>query len=150
MSLLRLALQSRGFRATIPTFPSRIATARVSIPRHSLPQRQYATKGKTKSTAKLVPGSQQPITDETALAEYKKAETTMKNAVEWFRKECQGFETRASGRVTPALLSPVRVKLDREYRLEEIATVGVRDGSVLLVTLFDEKVDHIFVPWSNY
>lgn len=67
----------------------------------------------------------------------------MKTAVEWFRKECQGFETRASGRVTPALLSPVRVKLaEREYRLEEIATVGVRDGSILLVTLFDEKVRH--------
>lgn len=68
----------------------------------------------------------------------------MKMAVDWFRKECQGFETRASGRVTPALLSPVRVKLDeKEYRLEEVATVGVRDGSILMVTLFEEKVSRV-------
>ncbi|EKM74663.1 hypothetical protein AGABI1DRAFT_88274 [Agaricus bisporus var. burnettii JB137-S8] len=64
----------------------------------------------------------------------------MKTSVEWFRKECQGLETRATGRVTPALLAPVRVKLsDREYKLEEVATVGVRDGSVLMVTLFEDR-----------
>jgi ribosome recycling factor len=70
----------------------------------------------------------------------------MKTAVEWFRKECAGFETRASGRVTPALLSPVRVNLPgdtKEYRLEELATVGVREGSTLLVTLFEEGVSAI-------
>ena len=96
-----------------------------------------------KSTDKFVPGSKQRITDEAALAEYTKADMSMTNAVEWFRKECQGLETRASGRVTPLLLSPVRVKLsDREYRLEDVATVGVRDGTILLVTLFDEKVNY--------
>lgn len=106
-------------------------------------KRNYATKGKMKSTDKFVPGSKQRITDEAALAEYTKADMSMTNAVEWFRKECQGLETRASGRVTPLLLSPVRVKLsDREYRLEDVATVGVRDGTILLVTLFDEKVNH--------
>ena len=70
----------------------------------------------------------------------------MKTAVDWFKKECAGFETRASGRVTPAVLSPVRVKLpgeDKEYRLEELATVGVREGSTLLVTLFEEGVSHL-------
>ncbi|KAF9447687.1 ribosome recycling factor [Macrolepiota fuliginosa MF-IS2] len=140
MSLCRLALRGSSLCVARPVFPSRQTTLRVLPLQHLSIQRQYATKGKTKSTSKLVPGSQQPITDEAALAEYKKAETIMKNAVEWFRKECQGFETRASGRVTPALLSPVRIKLEgKEYRLEEIATVGVRDGSILLVTLFDEK-----------
>lgn len=143
MSFLRLALRSRSLRLTLPVVPTGSTTTRAVLQRYTLPRRNYATKGKTKSTAKFVPGSQQPITDEAALAEYNKADGTMKTAVEWFRKECQGFETRASGRVTPALLSPVRVKLaEREYRLEEIATVGVRDGSILLVTLFDEKVRH--------
>ena len=85
----------------------------------------------------------QPITDEAARQEYVKAETTMTTAAEWFRKECASSEVRASGRVTPALLSPVRVKLPsggKEYKLEELATVGVRDGTTLLVTLFDQNV----------
>jgi len=104
-------------------------------------KRNFAIKGRMKSTDELVPGSKQRITDEAALAEYTKADTSMTNAVEWFRRECQGLEIRASGRVTPNLLSPVRVKVsDREYRLEDIATVGVRDGTTLLVTLFDENV----------
>lgn len=67
----------------------------------------------------------------------------MKAAVEWYRKDCAAVETRASGRVTPAVLSSVRVKLPdspEEHRLEEVATVGVRDGSMLLITVFDEDV----------
>jgi ribosome recycling factor len=67
----------------------------------------------------------------------------MKAAVEWYRKECAGVESRATGRVTAAVLDPVRVKLpnsDKELRLEEVATVGVRDGSTLLITIFDENV----------
>ncbi|KAJ7851706.1 ribosome recycling factor domain-containing protein [Mycena leptocephala] len=66
----------------------------------------------------------------------------MKAAVEWYRKECAGVESRATGRVTAAVLDPVRVKLpnsDKELRLEEVATVGVRDGSTLLITIFDEN-----------
>lgn len=50
---------------------------------------------------------------------------------------------RASGRVTPALLSPVKVSLPDHgdaVRLEEIATVGVRDGTVLWVVAFEEQV----------
>jgi ribosome recycling factor len=140
MSLLRFALRNHALRA-LPFVP--LSRTSIRAWRTSLQQRHYATKGKTKSTSKLIPGSKQPITDETALAEYKKTETSMMSAVDWFRKECQGLETRASGRVTPALLSPVRVKLaDREYRLEEIATVGVRDGSLLVITIFDEKVSY--------
>ncbi|KAK7046716.1 Rhodanese domain-containing protein [Favolaschia claudopus] len=113
-------------------------------------RRAYASKhsntgkeGKySKSTADLVPGSKQPITDEAARAEYAKADEKMKAAVEWYRKECAGVESRANGRVTPAVLDPVRVRLpasgDHEYRLEEVATVGVRDGSTLIITIFDE------------
>ncbi|KAF7324936.1 Protein kinase domain-containing protein [Mycena kentingensis (nom. inval.)] len=101
---------------------------------------RHASKKSAKSTADFVPGSKQPITDEAAREEYARAEEKMKTAVEWFRKECAGVETRATGRVTPAVLDPVRVNLDgREVRLVEVATVGVRDGSTLLVTVFDEQ-----------
>ena len=68
----------------------------------------------------------------------------MSAAVEWYRKEVAGLETRASGRVTPALLSPVRVELPGKgkdlARLEDVATVGVRDGSTLVITVFEEHV----------
>lgn len=67
----------------------------------------------------------------------------MKSAAEFFRKDCAGTESRALGRLTPALLSPVRVKLPESpegVRLEELATVGVREGSTLLITLFNEHV----------
>ncbi|KAJ7437383.1 ribosome recycling factor domain-containing protein [Mycena galericulata] len=102
-------------------------------------RRAYAKK--IKSTADLIPGSKQPITDEAARAEYAKADEKMRTAVEWYRKECAAVESRATGRVTPAVLDPVRVKLpisDREFRLDEVATVGVRDGSTLLITIFEE------------
>lgn len=116
----------------------------------SLPQsRSYAAKSKTKiSTATLVPGSKQKLTDEAAAEDYEKAERKMDAAVEWYRKEVAGLETRSSGRVTPELLAPVRVKLPDSngelLGLEDVATVGVRDGSTLLVTVFEERVSAPF------
>ncbi|KIJ63772.1 hypothetical protein HYDPIDRAFT_91603 [Hydnomerulius pinastri MD-312] len=109
------------------------------------PLRTYASKHKSKamSTETLIPASQQISASEGARAEYSKAEGKMSTAVEWYRKEVAGFETRASGRVTPALLAPVRVeaygKKSDPVRLEEVATVGVKDGSMLIVTVFDEN-----------
>lgn len=107
--------------------------------------RSYASKSKTtKSTATLVPGSQQKLTDEAAIEEYEKAEMKMQVAVDWYRKEVADLETRASGRVTPALLAPVRVELPDSkgglFKLEDVATVGVREGSTLLITVFEEHV----------
>lgn len=97
------------------------------------------------STDTLVPGSKLRIS-EAALEEYSKCNDKMNAAVEWYRKEVAGLENRVSGRVSPALLSPVRVALpDRgseRLRLEEIATVGVKDGSVLIVTVFEENVSN--------
>ncbi|KAJ7628584.1 ribosome recycling factor domain-containing protein [Roridomyces roridus] len=110
-----------------------------SVPHHTS-VRSYAKKA-GKSTADFIPCSKQPITDEAARAEYAKADEKMKAAVEWYRKECAAVESRATGRVTPAVLDSVRVKLpdgDREFRLDEVATVGVRDGSTLLITIFQE------------
>ncbi|KAG1843059.1 ribosome recycling factor domain-containing protein [Suillus tomentosus] len=104
--------------------------------------RLYASRSKAKSTADLVPGSKQALTSEVSRLEYGKSEAKMSAAVEWYRKEVAGLETRASGRVTPALLSPVRVDLPGKgkdlVKIEEVATIGVRDGSTLIVTVFEE------------
>ncbi|CDO73685.1 hypothetical protein BN946_scf185015.g13 [Trametes cinnabarina] len=100
-----------------------------------------ATKGsKGVSTDALIPASERIVSSE----EYKKTEAKMQTVLEWFRKEVAGLETRATGRVTPALLSPVRVKVpgasdSRGVRLEEVATVGVKEGTTLLVTVFEEQ-----------
>ncbi|OSD08172.1 ribosome recycling factor [Trametes coccinea BRFM310] len=99
-----------------------------------------AAKGsKGVSTDSLIPASQRIVSSE----EYKKTEGKMQTVLEWFRKEVAGLETRATGRVTPALLSPVRVKVpgasdSRGVRLEEVATVGVKEGTTLIVTVFEE------------
>ena len=108
------------------------------------PQRNYASK--VKSTAAFIPGSKQRITNEAAREEYAKTQNAMEVAVDWFRKECAASEARVLGRVTPALLSPVRVKIpgmEKSLHLEEVATVGVREGTTLLITLFDEHVRFI-------
>jgi len=142
MSFLRLALRLAPQPSRIITC-SNIGPSLLAISRQQPPYRTYASKNKSKSTATLVPGSKQPITDEAAQQEYAKAEISMQASVEWYRKECAAVEARASGRVTPALLSSVRVKLpssNTDMRLEEVATVGVRDGSTLLVTVFEEDV----------
>ncbi|KAN0086108.1 Ribosome recycling factor domain containing protein [Tylopilus felleus] len=112
--------------------------------------RAYASKSKPKGidTASFVPGSQQRFDSDETRTEYASAEDRMSTAVCWFRKEVAALETRATGRVTPALLAPVRVERSsgggksrtgtESVKLEEVATVGVKDGSVLIVTVFDE------------
>ena len=83
----------------------------------------------------------------------------MAGRVEWLRREVSLLEARASGRITPLLLAPVRVSVSlsagppstasavasasgakQMARLEELATVGVRDGTTLIVTVFDPQV----------
>ena len=85
-------------------------------------------KNKVKSTAAFIPSSKQPITNKAAQEEYAKAESAMSVAVDWFRKECAALEARALGHITPAMLSPVQVKIPdmaKSLHLEEVATVGV-------------------------
>ncbi|KAL0958417.1 hypothetical protein HGRIS_000558 [Hohenbuehelia grisea] len=113
-------------------------------PKAPMASRAYATKGKgkAKSTSTLVPGSQQPLTSGPAREEYTRAEEKMHAAVEWFRKEAAAVESRGTGRVTPAVLDPVRVTLpdtNASVKLDQVATVGVREGNNLLVTLFEEQ-----------
>lgn len=93
------------------------------------------------ATDSLIPASQRIVSS----AEYKNAEAKMQAVLDWFRKEVAVLETRATGRVTPALLSPVRVMIpdtaDRQgVRLEEVATVGVKEGTMLIITVFEEHV----------
>ncbi|KAK0231433.1 hypothetical protein IW262DRAFT_1454445 [Armillaria fumosa] len=59
----------------------------------------------------------------------------MKSTVEWLRRDCADAAACVSGRVTPALLANVRVQ---GQKLEQVATVGIRDGSMLVVTVFEE------------
>ncbi|TCD64081.1 hypothetical protein EIP91_004553 [Steccherinum ochraceum] len=90
-------------------------------------------------TDSLVPGSQLILAGE----EYHKAEDKMKGMADKFKKEVAELETRASGRVTPSVLAPVRVVLPHSdgkgVRLEEVATVGVREGTTLIITVFEES-----------
>lgn len=94
-------------------------------------------------TDQLLPGSQLRIA-ESALGEYQKCEEKMAAAVEWYRKEVSKMENRASGRVTAEILAPVSVKIPGRgangVKIEEVATVGVKDGSVLVVTVFEDSV----------
>lgn len=132
---------SLHYRRILSTFLTRSPIVFAQLPHQH--RRNYASKNKVKSTAAFIPGSEQPITDEAARKEYAKAENAMSVAVDWFRKECAASEARALGRVTPALLSPVGVKVPgttKSLPLEDLATVGVREGTTLLVTLFDEHV----------
>jgi ribosome recycling factor len=97
----------------------------------------------------LIPGSQQILTSELSRQEYSKAKERMQAAIEWFRKECATLETRSSGRVTVALLDSVKVYLPETEgaptRLEELATIGVRDGTTLMITVFQENVCFLLI-----
>lgn len=114
-------------------------TAARDLPRAFEQRRFYAKKDKgvVKDAHKLVPGSKQPLTDPAAREEYTKCEDKMSAAAEWFRKDCAEGATRATGRITPALLDSVKVD---GQPLQSYATVGVRDGSVLVVTVFEDSV----------
>jgi len=114
-------------------------------------------RGATIATTFLTPGSQQTITDPTAREEFARADAKMTSCVEWLRREVSQLEARASGRVTPQLLAPVRLSVSpgpskisaseaKKTRLEELATVGVRDGSTLIVTVFDPQGSCAFFP----
>ncbi|KDQ60259.1 hypothetical protein JAAARDRAFT_32640 [Jaapia argillacea MUCL 33604] len=89
------------------------------------------------STDSLIPASQSFH----ATRAYVSTQTGMTTVLDWFKKEVAGMESRSSGRVVPSLLDPVRVSLkgaEGKVRLDEVATVGVKDGSMLLVTVFEE------------
>ncbi|KAG8878397.1 hypothetical protein FRB98_006133 [Tulasnella sp. 332] len=101
-------------------------------------------KGKSKGmlVAELTPASKSKVSPE-ARAECTQASTKMRNNVEWYRNQMAGLENRAQGRVSPAILDSVRVHIgageeEAIVKLMEVATVGVKEGTVLVVTVFDE------------
>lgn len=109
-----------------------------------IPDREQGARGPRSTSAdKLVPGSQQALVGE-AQAEYERADAKMKASVDWYRRECAGLEMQGSGRVTPDVLKPVRVVLPdvegESCGLNELGTVGVRDGTTIIVTVFSEDV----------
>ena len=110
----------------------------------ALSERDKSWGGRSTTTDSLVPGSQQVLQGE-AQKEYERADGKMKTAVDWFRREVAAKELQGSGRVTPDIMKPVRVSLpdapeSETCALMELATVGVRDGTTLLVTVFAEDV----------
>ena len=141
---LPLARRRALLVSTPPTLPaSVILCIRGYSSKHKKqPSSKDQPKG-TVTTDQLLPGSQLRI-DESALGEYRKCEEKMVAAVEWYRKEVAKMGNRASGRVTPEILAPVLVKIPERgangVRIEEVATVGVKDGSVLIVTVFEDSV----------
>ena len=147
--------------STLPTYALPYARGYASkSKKHSSKDQSKATKGQLKSstfdgqkhgtvtTDQLLPGSQSRIA-ESALGEYQKCEEKMAAAVEWYRKEVAKMENRVSGRVTPEILAPVSVKIPGRgangVRIEEVATVGVKDGSVLVVTAFEDSVSDLII-----
>lgn len=101
-----------------------------------------ARQSKPNSTADLIPRSQMKIGTEEGDAAYNDTEKKMQATIEHHRRELAALELRGSGRVTPVILDPVSVVLPdgKTSRLTEIATVGVREGTTLLVSVFDEAV----------
>lgn len=109
-----------------------------------LSERDKSWSGHGTTTDTLIPGSQQVLSGD-AQAEYDRANGKMQTAVDWFRREVAAKELQGSGRVTPDILKPVRVSLPgmsegETSSLMEVATIGVREGTTLLVTVFADDV----------
>ena len=89
----------------------------------------------------VIPGSRNQFGPEFR-EEWEKANTKMAASTEWFRREAGTLETQGSGRVMPSLLDSVKVTITNgtnPVRLQEVATVGVKDGTTFVVTVFEEQ-----------
>ncbi|KIJ39029.1 hypothetical protein M422DRAFT_230863 [Sphaerobolus stellatus SS14] len=99
------------------------------------------------STANLIPSSKRAFQDDLTQAEYDNASTKMGLSVEWSRKEAAALTARGVGLVTPSILDSVRVSLpdaDKDSRIQELGTIGMREGNNLIITLFeDHYVKHV-------
>lgn len=107
----------------------------------------------TDPSLKFVPHSSMPHGAEYDKEE-KNADAKMKASLTWFKEQARSVEARSSGRVSPDALDSVKVVLKPaaedeatiEVSLKEIATVGVKHGNTLVVTVFEE---HVRLPQSN-
>jgi len=93
------------------------------------------------SAQKIVPTSQNAHGDEFQ-EEKRNLDEKMAASVRWFKAQAILTETRTSGRATPTMLDSVRVGLPDmpPQKLVEVATVGVKDLSTLLVTAYEAEV----------
>ena len=67
----------------------------------------------------------------------------MAGSVAYYEKQIAVLESRASGRVMPSLLEGVKVPSvqgDVRYKLRDVASIGVKEGTTLLVTVFEPSV----------
>lgn len=105
--------------------------------------RESSHKGNAISTSSLIAGSEQPLSGQ-SLADYNDTEKKMQQTVDWLRKECSTMEGQGLGRVNPTILQSVRVELPGGRKggvaLSEVAVVGVREGTTLIVTAMQDSV----------
>lgn len=92
-------------------------------------------------TEKLVPTSQNTHGDEFQ-EEKRNLDEKMAASVRWFKAQATLTETRTSGRAMPTMLDSVRVELPDmpPQKLVDVATVGVKDLSTLLITAYEAEV----------
>lgn len=80
--------------------------------------------------------------------EKRAADEKFQSSLKWLKEQARGVEIRSSGRVVPDILDGIRVSIESEESgensfevgLKEVATVGVKNGNVLVVTVFEEQV----------
>jgi ribosome recycling factor len=103
----------------------------------------------TDPSLKFVPSSSMPHGAEYDKEE-KSADEKMNASLKWLKEQSRNVEVRSSGRVVPDVLDGVKVPMDDgsggefEASLKEVATIGVKNGNVLVVTVFDEHVSRTF------
>jgi len=102
----------------------------------------------TDPSLKFVPQSSMPHGAEYDKEE-KSADAKMKASLNWLKEQARSVEARSSGRLSPDILDGVKIVLEpsaddrsapAEHALKEIATVGVKHGNTLVVTVFEEHV----------
>jgi hypothetical protein len=101
----------------------------------------FVRKLKDGSTQKLVPTSKNAHGDEFQ-EEKRNLDEKMAASVRWFKAQVALTEIRTSGRATPTMLDSVRVEIPDmpSQKLAEVATVGVKDLSTLLITAYETEV----------
>jgi ribosome recycling factor len=90
----------------------------------------------------MIPASQRQVSDE-LLTDFEVMKERMTAVVEQFRLAVKEASKKADGKVSPDLLKSVKVRMPTTGKMvpiDDVATVGVRDGIALVVTVFDEAV----------
>lgn len=146
MSFVRLHV-ARGLTRPILTAPHSHNYIRNFAKRRSKHESDEAVGSETgRDHNRFVPTSQNAF-GETYQTERKDADDRMTASVNWFKAQATAVETRSSGRVTPDILDGIRVNLGQEgmesVKLVDIATVGVKNGNTIVVTVFDQEVCHV-------